>query len=89
MKKDNEKNEEKPKKGLWKKVGEGFLEIFGELIIILIAFAAGMGILTLLGQKDLVEQWDPELVSLVGILAILAVTGIVIAIVAIVKKKKK
>ena len=82
-------NEKKPKKKIWRKIGEALLEIFGELFLFVICFAIGAGVLYSLGQIDLIHHWDPEAVMVLGVMALLAVAGIVIVIVAIIKKKKK
>lgn len=73
-------------KRIWKKIGEILLEVIGEVIIMSVALATGIGILRLCKQKNILEQWDPEMVGFLGMLAILAVAGIIIALV---KKKKK
>lgn len=86
-------NEKKPKKKIWRKIGEAVLEIFGELLVLLIFFAIGWGCLFLIGQKDNLTDWDPELIMVLGILAVLVLAAIVFFIVVIVKniirKKKK
>ena len=76
-------------KRIWKKIGEILLDVIGEVIIMGVALATGMGILRLCKQENILEQWDPEMVGFLGMLAILALAGIVCAIIAIVKKKKK
>ena len=81
-------NEKQPK-SFWSKMLDGFLEIFGELIVMLVSVAVGIGIFSLFGRQDLLKQSDPELIALIGILAIFAIVGIVIAVVAVIKKKKK
>ena len=76
-------------KRIWKKIGEILLNVIGEVIIMGAALATGMGMLRLCKQKNILEQWDPEMVGFLGMLAVLALAGIVFAIIAIVKKKKK
>lgn len=79
---------ENKKRGFWSKLWDLVTEIFGELIIMLLAFGVGTGILWLLGRKDLVKDMDPESVALLGVLAAVAVTIIILAIVALIKKRK-
>ena len=80
---------EKKQKSFWTKILDVFLEIFGELILMLVSVAVGIGIISLLGRQDLIKKLDPEFIALIGILAIFAIVGIVIAAVAVIKKKKK
>ena len=79
---------EKNKRGFWSKLWEFLTEIFGELIVMLLAFGIGAGILWLLGRKDLVRDMNPESVVLLGMLAAVAVTIILLVIVALIKKRK-
>ena len=81
--------EKEKKKSFWTKILDVFLEIFGELILMLVSVAVGIGIISLLGRQDLIKKLDPEFIALIGILAIFAIVGIVIAAVAVIKKKKK
>ena len=80
---------ETSKKNFWDGLKLFFLEVFGELLAVLILFAAGAGILYLLGGTEILRNWDPELIVLVGSVAISVLVGIVIAVVKAVKKKKR
>jgi len=84
-----ETNEEKTKSSVWKKLGDGCLEAVLELVLALVIFGIGAGILSLLGRTDLLEQWDSDTVILIGILALFVVVGIVGPVIAILWKKKK
>lgn len=65
------------------------LEAMLELILALVIFGIGAGVLSLLGRTDLLEQWDSDTVILIGILALCIVVGIAGPIIAILWKKKK
>ena len=80
---------EKSKKNFWDGLKFVFLEVFGELLAVLILFAAGAGILYLLGGTEILRTWEPEVIALVGSVAISVLVGIVIAVVKAVKKKKR
>jgi hypothetical protein len=85
-------NEKKPKKKIWGKLGEACVEIFGELLAMLILFAIGVGVLYVIKGNFNPADWDVELIVLLGMLVVLALLGIGFAIGAIVKnitKKKK
>lgn len=80
--------ESKKKRGWLSKLWDFFTEIFGELIVLLVSFGIGAGILWLFGRKNLVKDMDSEWVILLGMLAAVAVTIIVLVIVALIKKRK-
>ena len=81
--------ENKSKKSFVKKLGEVILEFLGELIVAVIFFAIGVGIMALLGNSDTLETMDSDLLTLLGALAVLAAFGILFAVIAIIRKIKR
>ena len=81
--------ENKSKKSFVKKLGEVILEFLGELIVAVIFFAIGVGIMALLGNSDALETMDSDLLTLLGALAVLAAFGILFAVIAIIRKIKR
>lgn len=80
---------EEKKKRAPGKVLSAVLEVLGELLVMAVFFAVGLGVMALLGNRDAVENMDPELVILLGILVIFAAVFVVTAIVMLFRKKKK
>ena len=69
--------------------GSATLEIFGGLLVLLICFVVGFGILYLLGGNDLLCRMDFELLIVLGMLIISILMGAVFTAVYLVKKRKK
>jgi hypothetical protein len=59
------------------------------LIVAVIFFAIGVGIMALLGNSDTLETMDSDLLTLLGALAVLAAFGILFAVIAIIRKIKR
>lgn len=73
----------------WKKAGNAILEILGELVAMVVLFAIGAGIMSLLGSKEAIADMDPELTILLGAVAVLVLFGIIFAVASAIRKKKK
>ena len=82
-------NEKQPKRSIWRQIGEGCVEVIGELLVMLILFAIGAGRLMLIRNKESVEAMDPEWIVLIGAVAVLAFFGIFRAAITVIRKHRK
>ena len=73
----------------WKKAGAVLGEILGELVITIVFFLIGAGVLFLLGSKEAIMDMDPDLTILLGALAVLALFGVIFTVASAIRKKKK
>jgi len=77
------------KKPFLKKLREALLEILAELVTLVLFIAIGSGILVLLGNQNVLETVDPDVLVLLGALVVLAAFGIMFAVIAAVRKKTR
>ncbi len=69
------------------KLGEALAEILLELVLTVILFAVGWGVLSLFGLKF--DEVDPDLTVLLGIAVIAAIVGVIAVVIYFAKKKLK
>lgn len=82
------KNSNIEKKNFWERLGEGFLEALGEILLTGILIAIGGGVLALFGKTVDWDTADTDVLSLVGILVVVAVLYIIGLTVTFLKKRK-
>ena len=82
------KTEGKKKKNFWKALGEGLLEILGEILLTGIFLAVGVGVLALFGKTVNWDTVDTDVLTLLGFLALIAVAFVIGLTVTFFKKRK-
>ena len=82
------KTEGKKKKNFWKALGEGLLEILGEILLTGIFLAIGGGVLALFGKTVNWDTVDTDVLTLLGILALVVVAYAIGLTVTFIKKRK-
>ena len=80
---------ENKQKSFLRKLGAAILEFLGELIIAVVFFAIGAGIMALLGNPDAIPTADSELLVFLGALVVLCAFGVLFAVIAIIRKNKR
>lgn len=73
----------------WEKVGAVFLEVMGELLVALIFFIIGVGVMVLLEYWDAPETIDSEMLILLGMVLVLALLLIPYSIIIAIRERKK
>ncbi len=72
-----------------RKISDGIFDGIVELILCLIFFGIGWGILKLLGFGKILAKGDFELITLIGIAVVTVVVIVVAVFIHLIRKKKK